>query len=135
VNHAERKLDAAIALLERFVVQKQTQSRRTLREEVSEILRDADFTQELMRKNLPPGSFHEALAQRCPEYEVYDRADREGREFAEAAKVAGARMRGESFEETLKRFRGRTTSRANDADKDDWVTATNRHGTELRRRK
>jgi hypothetical protein len=108
-----KELDNAIGLLEEFIAsgKVETRTRRTLVDEINSIVRSARHTEELARSGVGPGRFHEQLRRLNQAYDRYAQGAEAGQSFADAANEAGALMRGEDYEATLKRFRSCRTLR------------------------
>jgi hypothetical protein len=88
--------------------------------------------------------FHQKLRELSAAYDSFAEASDAGQSYADACRQAGLEMQNqeyyrprESFEQTLRRFRGntRTNARANDADAEDFAATCNRRGRELRDKK
>ena len=142
------RLDRAIELMEQFIAAQTRDTRRTrangkgidwnaprrrtLADECTEIAREARRTQEAGR-GVGPGGFRERLLESSDAYREFTNENAAAIDFETQAREMGARMRGETFEDTLKRYRC-GSARASDAiEEDDWATMMNKTGAALRK--
>jgi len=101
-----QQLDSVCSLLEEFIAQRESGTRRrTLTDEVNSIARSGRRTEELSGSRIGPASFHQALRRVNRTYDEYCSTEEQGQKFADEVNSVGARMRGEGYAETLKKYR------------------------------